>query len=364
MPAAETFEFESENQALETILNYLNLSGLQSNVVNTKRRYWFVRTESGKYYDEFTLDDFVAIGWNEIPCITETTKEEEVVGLIEKYYPKVVHPARVITQVRRFCQEMKTGDIVIIPKKGNSVLAFGIITGDIEERKISEDDILDDACPFIRKRSVKWIKGIEKYRIDPQLFQFFRNQHAISVADEYAPFIDRIMNSFYIKDGLAHFTLGITSEEEQRALDIPIFISGIIHRAKAIADELHIPFDEEDIKLRINVQSPGLSEKYGKITNIALVAVVVVGLFGGTVKFNHKEVGVNTQLEVGTEGLPHLIETVYKVNDKYGDEHPFNDKKLKKVVERSKIKDPRKELKQATPVMDQLAKEDADEDQE
>ena len=312
------------------------------------------------------MDEFIAIGWNEIPCVSETIKEEEALGLVEKYYPKVAQPTRVINQIRRFCQEMKHGDIVIIPKKGNAVLAFGVITGDIEERKLSEDDILDDACPFIRKRSIRWIKGIEKYRIDPHLYQFLRNQHAISVADDYAPFIDRIMNSFYIKDGQAHFTLGITSEEEQRALDMPTFISGVIHRAQSIAKELNIPFHEEDIKLRINVQSPGLAEKYGKPVSVALVALVVIGLFGGTAKFsfNSKKTGVDTQLEVGTKGLPHLIETVNKVNDKYDEDHPYNDKRLKQVVERSKIKDPRKELKKATPIQDQSAEEEIDEDQE
>ena len=191
------FSFESDTQALETILEYLNLSGLQAGVIDTKRRYWFVRTESGKYYDEFILDEFIAIGWNEIPCVSETNKEEDVVQLIKKYYPEVAQPTRPINQIRRFCEEMKHGDIVIIPKKGAAVLAFGIITSDVIVRELTEDELLDDSCPYIRSRSVNWIKGIPKYRIDPQLYQFLRNQHAISVADAYAPFIDRIMNSFY-----------------------------------------------------------------------------------------------------------------------------------------------------------------------
>ncbi|EGO65410.1 hypothetical protein [Acetonema longum] len=254
---------------------------------------------------------------------------------------------------------MKPGDIVIIPKKGNEVLAFGLITGDVEERRLSEDDILDDACPFIRKRSVTWIKGIEKYRIDPHLYQFLRNQHAISVADEYAPFIDRIMNSFYIKNGHAHFTLSITSEDEQRALDMPTFIAGVIHRAQTIAKELNVEFNEADIKLRINVQSPGVKEEYGKPFSIALVALVVIGLFGGSVSFKYKnKSGVDAQVDLGTKGLPHLIETVNKVNATYDDNHPYNEKKLKEIIERSKIKDPRTERLQVTSISDQFEKED------
>jgi restriction system protein len=355
---------DSETQNLENLLDYLNAAGLRSSIVDAKKRYWFVRTESGKYYDEFVMDEFIAIGWNEIPCVSETFKEDDVILLVERYYPKVAQPTRVLNQVRRFCQEMKPGDIVIIPKKGNEVLAFGVIMSEVEERKLTEDDIMDDACPFTRKRSVRWIKGIEKYRIDPYLYQFLRNQHAISVADDYAPFIDRIMNSFYIKDGQAHFTLGITSEEDQFALDMPTFISGIIHRAQSLAEELNIPFHEEDIKLRINVQSPGLAEQYGKPVSIALVAVIVIGLFGGTVNFSmkSKKWDVDAQVEVGTKGLPNLIETVHKVNDKYDDKHPYSEKKLKQVAERSKIKDPRKELKQATPILDQQNEDDINEE--
>jgi hypothetical protein len=355
----------SEADQFKNILSALNLCGLQTNNVSAKRRYWFVRTESGKYYDEFIMDEFIAIGWNEIPCVSETIKFEDVTARIEKCYPMVAHPTRVVNQIHRFCQEMNIGDIVIIPKKGNAVLAFGVIVGQVEEQKLLEDDILDDACPFIRRRSVRWIKGIEKYRIDPYLYQFLRNQHAISVADDYAPFIDRIMNNFYIKNGQAHLTLSITSEEEQRALDMPTFLSGIIHRAQTLAEELNIPFDEDDVKLRINVQSPGVAENYGKPLTVALVAIVVIGLFGGFVTFNFKnKAGVDAQLEVGTQGLPHLIETVNRVNEKYDDSHPYNDKKLKKVVERSKIKDPRRERKQTTPIPDQLTSEDDGEDQE
>lgn len=358
------FNFESDNQALETILTYLNNNGLQAKIIDPKRRYWFVRTESGKYYDEFIMDDFIAIGWNEIPCISENIKEEDVIALISKHYPKVAQPTRVSNQVKRFCQEMKLGDIVIIPAKGSAVLAFGVITGDVTETKaLSEDEILDDACPYIRRRSVTWIKGIPKYRIDPYLYQFLRNQHAISVADDYAPFIDRVMNSFYIKDGQAYFTLSVTSKDEQRALDMPIFISAIMDRAQQLADELNVPFLADDVKLRINVQSPGLSEKFGKPVAVALVAVVVIGLFGGnlTIKYKDKS-GVDVQADVGTKGLPHLIETVSNVNSKYNEDHPYSENRLKGVINRAKIKDPRKEHNQVTPVPDRESDDDINED--
>ncbi|EGO65409.1 hypothetical protein [Acetonema longum] len=97
--------FETEDQAVETILSYLNSLGLQSSIVDTKKRYWFVRTESGKYYDEFIMDEFIAIGWNEIPCVSNTFKEEEATALIERHYPEVAHPMRVINQIRRFVKK-------------------------------------------------------------------------------------------------------------------------------------------------------------------------------------------------------------------------------------------------------------------
>jgi len=134
---------------------------------------------------------------------------------------------------------------------------------------------------------------------------------------------------------------------------MPTFVSGIMHRAQALADELNIAFNEDDVKLRINVQSPGVSEKYGKIVSVALVSVVVIGLFGGTVNFKYKDkTGVDAQLEVGTQGLPHLIETVHKVNNEYDGKHPYNEKNLTTIVDRAKIKDPRKEYSQVPPISD------------
>lgn len=349
----------------EEIFNYLSENGITIKKVEVGRKYWFVRTDSGKYYDEFIMDDFIAVGWDDIPELKDNSQSEEerVTKLIIAKYPDVAQPKRVINQVNRFCKEMKIGDIVIIPAKGSTVLAFGVIDSNVNIiQSPSEDDILDGACPFTRRRDIKWLKGIPKYRIDPYLYQLFRSHHAVSVADLYAPFIDRVINNFYIKDNKAHFTIGITSETEQRALDLPLFLSGVIEKAKALSEELGVEFDPNDIKMRINVQSPGVSELFGKPVVVALVAIVVVGLFGGTAKFQHTEPsGSKTDIEVGTEGLPHLIDTIYKVEEKYNTvDNPYNRRKLTDVIERGKIKDPRDEHIQGARSLDHNIDNDVD----
>ena len=39
-------------------------------IVDTKSRFWMVRTQKGAYYDEFVRRGFIAIGWNQLLAST------------------------------------------------------------------------------------------------------------------------------------------------------------------------------------------------------------------------------------------------------------------------------------------------------
>ena len=67
-----------------------------------------------------------------------------------------------MNQVYRFCVEMKKGDLVIILSARSADFAFGILTSDdFYTETVSNEDIEDGACPYTKRRPIKWITSIK-----------------------------------------------------------------------------------------------------------------------------------------------------------------------------------------------------------
>lgn len=102
------------------------------------RKYWFIRTDGGKYFDSFKENKFVAIEDNlitlqEIYSLKQKYKEdkkiilEELKRISKDRYPKDARTGLVASQIYRFLYEVKKGDIVIIPDVNSSAIAIGEI---------------------------------------------------------------------------------------------------------------------------------------------------------------------------------------------------------------------------------------------
>lgn len=328
---------------LDQLKEILKSEGVVASEVDPARNYWFVRTQGGSYFDEFYFGRFVAIGWDDVPCLPENERTQQLIDqLKEKGYGQ---PTRVLNQVYRFCTELKKGDVVIIPSESSAAFAFGYIEDDgIFEIKPSLDDIESGKCVYTRRRKVRWITDVPKNRVDPKLFAFFRNQLALSQANDQAELIDRAISSFYIKDNIAHFTLNVEIEKSPRAEDIPTYMHGILSRAYDLSFELGLITDEEDIdsdfvSSRINVQSEGIIELLGNPVFVFFVSVIVIALFGGKAGFKWtRDVASG---DVGTDGLPGLLKVISKIMLDHQKNKFVGDEKMVKIQERLKIKDPR-----------------------
>ena len=88
----------------------------------------------------FCLNDYVAIGWDDVPCKSEKERTEVLKEQLKATYGQ---PTRVLNQVYRFCEEMKAGDIVMIPSSGTSHLAFGRLLDDEIYSHVSSEEELE-----------------------------------------------------------------------------------------------------------------------------------------------------------------------------------------------------------------------------
>ena len=175
------------NYQAKELYDILSDLGLPVQEVKDTRHYWFIRTQGGSYFDEFFLDNFVAIGHEDVPCVSEDNRTEQLISQLKEAHPQTT---RVLNQVYRFCKEIHKGDIVIIPATASAHFAFGYITDEeLYQEEIREEDIAEGKCPYTRRRKTHWIQGISKDRVDSKLYTFFRNQQALSQVDMYSDFI-------------------------------------------------------------------------------------------------------------------------------------------------------------------------------
>lgn len=98
--------------------------------------FWMIRTKSGVYYNEFIRNKYIAIGWNAVlkSALLEAT-EDNLHRLIETYYTDK-QPGAALNKCRRFLENMKPGDIVMI--LGEKRVSFGIVGEYFEKSDINE----------------------------------------------------------------------------------------------------------------------------------------------------------------------------------------------------------------------------------
>lgn len=134
--------------------------GIKIPNISVERNYWLVRTSGGVWYDEFSNDNFIGINWNELTekhCKTDNRTEAEVI--ISNNYPESKQPGKIIKNIIKFYQEIKIGDVVMIPDENSKKINFGIISGeDVYEITVSQTKIDEGYCPFKKRRKVSWKK--------------------------------------------------------------------------------------------------------------------------------------------------------------------------------------------------------------
>lgn len=310
-------------------------------VFREKRNYWFVRTQKGTYYDDFLNDSFIGIEWDKVSDINfiKNCKEDDLKVEVNKEYPVIERPGYVASQIYKFCNNMKSGDIVLIPSQESKWISIGEILNDdiylYEKEQAEFSDILDDLYDendevgslLIKRRRVKWIKTVKRTELDPYLYSIIYSHNAIVDANSYSVFIDRMLSQFYIKGDEAYFTYKINKKSNIPYYNMLSFLNNNDRLMNYICDKFpEIGFDKSDIIIKVNVQSRGPLQIKGKISNILILGIVITALFGAN--FDFEFLGAKVNIE--SEGLPKLITTIKEVFNKVSDEKD-SDKELQEI---------------------------------
>lgn len=290
-------------------MDYCNFEDLVSDyIIDTNRKYWFVRTVGGKYYYNFLAGGYIAIGYNDIPKrVLDDLPEKEDSAMIalkiiyKEKHPEIENVGKRVSKLLKFYKGIKEGDIVIIPSCDSEELAFGIVKGPVYEcSQISDTD-----CPFVKRRVVEWKEKSLKRKLHPKLQLAISSRHALSDMTDYARYIDCVMNNFFIKGKDVNLVLEIRTDKDV-TLDDFCSINAIPLLIKDFCERYDISFEKEDLVMKIQMESPGWLKLTGKnILGLLLFGLFINGCFGGGLEY--KRDADSTELSIKTKGLAGAI---------------------------------------------------------
>lgn len=134
--------------------------------LEAKMTLWLVRAGSRGEREDFALENnCVAIGWENLPDLTDVRDRDVLSDLISESYPSA-GAGRIrnwLSQLWTFRARIAVGDLVVLPLKTRSSIAIGRIAGDYSFSAEGE-----------HQRSVDWIeKDLPRSRFDQDILYSF-----------------------------------------------------------------------------------------------------------------------------------------------------------------------------------------------
>lgn len=280
--------------------NILGLLGIPN--IDPNRHYWIIRTSGGKYYQDFTLHQYISIAWDHITLnILNNENEDAIKRLIGVYIGDKegnigvdiddeetdgslkAQVTSIYNKIHRFVFEISQGDIVLIPSANSDLITIAEVIGNAYENlNYAETYLLNDPdseiipCPYYKRRKIRSLKTIEKNKMDIYLLKGFNSQHALSNMDDYAPYIDRTIYGVYSKAGAVHTTLYAGHPYGLSLKELVLLSSIIEESASCLAQQCDIPFDSSEIEVKLNIHSPGLIELIGAASGMGIVISLLI----------------------------------------------------------------------------------------
>lgn len=287
----------------------LSINNLLKNItqIPKKTEYWFVRTDDGQYFDTYTADGFIAIGWNNISLfeLRNSKKKDDVIReKLLKSEKLDVDDSKtkakltgIINKLHNF-DKLKKGDIIVVPSKGSERLAFGIIKDGITNISNTVDE-----CKYRKRKLVDWkeIKNIQE--LDNIFYKIKSNRHSISKIDGYSQYIDKVINTLFLKDDNVHYVIDLKTQEDINVRSLLNLIEGIQDLINIINREFDLNEKVEENAIKLNLQSPGQIEfKLPSGQALVLLAIILsTGCSGSKGNTQHQILPISktTQIEIG-----------------------------------------------------------------
>jgi len=250
--------------------------------------YWLVRADGGKYYEDFLLNNFIAVSDNEITLeALKISGESSIAGITIEHYKELyreVYKGWTPQQIShgtgrsfKFIQEMKIGDLILVPSKQSTNFIIGIITSDPYEKTIeqieSKIEVRYTVTPYLKRRDVKWLKEVSRNEISEKLYWILSAHQTIFDLKEEKEYINQLLAPIYMQDGVCHGTLKISKEEGLNSDEWYDLYSIIKKQSDATGEKAIV---------KSNVQSPGLIELVASnpatvISTIIVLTGIIVG---------------------------------------------------------------------------------------
>lgn len=303
-------------------MNFVNLfSDLKA--LNQDTKYWMVRTMSGSYYGDFLRNGYIAVGYNDISLdvinslpANENLAKEQLKEKIKKIRVELRNIAYPTSQLLRFTRDIKRGDIVIIPSSGATHVAIGTVESDVYEDTNPNIDS-EHKCGFFKRRKINWKLSCRRGKLPPSLQLMFNSRHILSDVTSYAPYVDSVINDFYVKDDTMHMVLNIRTKDEVSFDDffdlkaIDYLVDGFCRLYPQYGEGIS---PEDRIVMKVQMESPGALRLAAKVfKRLFYFGLFTVAITGGGLEYTAKD---GTKFKLHTDGL---IGAISKYLDKEAD---------------------------------------------
>lgn len=260
--------------------------------IPTETGYWLLRADGGKYYEDFFLNNFIAISDNEITLeMIRDCQSNSIAGITIDHYKELYNNeyeewtnqqiAHAASRTEKFMNRMNTGDLVLVPSKRSTDFLLGVIVSDVYE--ISEDEVDSGETvkyaitPYLKRRRVHWLKEVSRSEISEKLYWVLSAHQTIFDLAEQRDYINQLLSPIYVQNGVCHGTVKISKKEGLNSNEWFDLYSIIKNYSDATSEEVIV---------KSNVQSPGLvefvSDNWG---TIVAITTVLSGFIIGDVNF-------------------------------------------------------------------------------
>lgn len=250
--------------------------------------YWLVRADGGKYYEDFFLNNFIAVSDNEVTLeMIEECSENSIAGITIDHYKELYSKtysdwtpqqiAQSASRTHKFLDQMNIGDLVLVPSRRSTHFLIGVITSAAFEQyeiDMNQGTEVNYAInPFFKRRQVSWIKEVSRSELSDKLYWMLSAHQTIFDLSEQKEYINQLLAPIYIQNGYCHGTIKI-SKREGLDSDEWYDLYSIIKR--------YSDHDKNKMIVKSNVQSPGLIEfiTENPITVLAAITVLSAPIIG------------------------------------------------------------------------------------
>lgn len=232
--------------------------------INSDINFWMIRSKGGFFYNEYIKAGFIALGWNYIDksmAINSQTVEILKDEIRERYGDK--RPMYAINKCKKFIEDIKEGDYVIIPDMGSTKIAICRI-GEYFEKEIDykkeietiskienrEYEINQIECPYKKRRKIEVLLEVSENRIGFNIVKALTSYHGLSDMNNYAyDILNCVYDCYSYKDNVV-FALNIGKKEPIKPRELATLMYGITGFFGSI-------IDEEILSTSLNLNSPG-----------------------------------------------------------------------------------------------------------